>query len=44
MFPAIQLTDSGMVFVNLNIEMNVVWWNIMETNAFMFLLTIFHLI
>ena len=41
MFPAIQLTDSGMVFVNLNIEMNVVWWNIMETNAFMFLLTIF---
>jgi hypothetical protein len=41
MFPAIQLTDSGIVYVNLNIEMNVVWWNIMETNAFMFLLTIF---
>jgi Na+/serine symporter len=31
MFPAIQLTDSGMVFVNLNIEMNVVWWNIRKS-------------
>lgn len=31
MFPAIQLTDSGMVYVKLNIEMNVVWWNIMKT-------------
>ena len=37
MVPAIQLTDTGIVYAKLKIQMNIVWLDCMKKNVFMFL-------
>ena len=36
MLPAIQLTDTGIVYAKLKIQMDIVWLNCMKKNVFMF--------
>jgi len=38
MLPAIQLTDTGIVYAKLKIQMDIVWLNCMKKNVFMFCL------
>ena len=37
MLPAIQLTDTGIVYAKLKIQMDIVWLDCMKKNVFMFL-------
>ena len=37
MVPAIQLTDTGIVYAKLKIQIDIVWIDCMKKNVFMFL-------